>query len=231
MPPKIVPMGPPEPRRTPEPAGESLLGPVVPLRTGPSAELVEATKANLRRTGGEDGEEHPEASESTGDGKPENAVEEKPIAKAENKPGESAEWPKKHVIASGDTLSALADSYYGSSKSLPLILKANPQIKDPRAIRVGEVITIPEPPKPVADSSTPRPAEARPSGGSASADGKAAPAESGKTYRVRENDSFFSIAFSELGDGGRWTEIYKLNHELVKDDPKKLRPGMVLKMP
>jgi nucleoid-associated protein YgaU len=29
----------------------------------------------------------------------------------------------------------------------------------------------------------------------------------------------------------RWTEIFELNKELVKNDPKRLRPGMVIRLP
>lgn len=58
------------------------------------------------------------------------------------------------------------------------------------------------------------------------------PAEGGaRTYKVQSGDSFFGIAKTQLGNGARWKELFELNKALVKGDPNRLRPGMVLTMP
>lgn len=54
-----------------------------------------------------------------------------------------------------------------------------------------------------------------------------------KTYKVKRGDSYFKIAQKQLGRGGRWPEIWKLNKKSNKkfSNPNKLMPGWVLKMP
>ncbi len=57
-------------------------------------------------------------------------------------PTEEAEY---HVIAKGETLSALAKRYYGDSNAYPRIFEANREvIKDPDLIFVGQKIRIPK---------------------------------------------------------------------------------------
>lgn len=226
-----APMGPPEPKAASDSGDDSMFRPPVPLRTGPSPALVEATRENLRKAA-EGNDERPLDAGVTPSGARAPGGASPPGGASGNPAPPSETWPKKHRITEGDTLSALADSYYGSSKSLPLILAANPRISDPRALRVGDEITIPEPPKPAAtDGSAGKTAAAGLPGATAGPAGAGPTADGGKTYRVREGDSFYSIAAAELADATRWTEIYRLNRELVKDDPKRLRPGMVIKLP
>jgi nucleoid-associated protein YgaU len=54
--------------------------------------------------------------------------------------------------------------------------------------------------------------------------------ESPATYRVRPGDSLWRIADAELGDPGRWPEIYRLNRGTI-DSPDLLQPGWVLRLP
>ena len=57
-------------------------------------------------------------------------------------PTEEAEY---HIIAKGDTLSALAKRYYGDGNAYPRIFEANREvIKDPDLIFVGQKIRIPK---------------------------------------------------------------------------------------
>ena len=51
-----------------------------------------------------------------------------------------------------------------------------------------------------------------------------------KLYTVKEGDSFWEIAASQLGDGNRYKEIIKLNPNVSTND-KNLAVGMKLKMP
>ncbi|MEM7321105.1 MAG: LysM peptidoglycan-binding domain-containing protein [Pseudomonadota bacterium] len=48
-----------------------------------------------------------------------------------------------YTVRSGDTLSALAQTYYGDASLYPLIADANASITDPNVIRVGQTLSIP----------------------------------------------------------------------------------------
>jgi nucleoid-associated protein YgaU len=49
-----------------------------------------------------------------------------------------------HTVESGDTLSAVAQKYYGSSMKYPVIFEANkPMLSDPDKIYPGQVLRIP----------------------------------------------------------------------------------------
>lgn len=145
-------------------------------------------------------------------------------------------WPKKHEIAQGDTLSSLADRYYGSSTpdKIAHLLKANPQLKNPRSMKIGDQLTILAWDKPAATPPSgttavpPRGGAPVPTTPPPTAPAAAAP---GRTYQVSDGDSFYSIARAQLGNGARWQELLRLNEDLVKGDPKRLKPGMIIKLP
>lgn len=122
---------------------------------------------------------------------------------------------RTHTVQKGDTLAILAELYYGSQRYTGLLLEANPGL-DPAKLLIGTVLNVP--PGGVADSIPLKPAAT-------------SAASTGKTYIVAQGDSFYVIARDQLGDANRWPELLKLNTELVKGDPKKLRPGQVLRLP
>jgi nucleoid-associated protein YgaU len=51
------------------------------------------------------------------------------------------------------------------------------------------------------------------------------------TYTVREGDSLWKIAASQLGNGSRFEEIAKLNADVLKGRENNLTVGMQLKIP
>lgn len=51
-----------------------------------------------------------------------------------------------------------------------------------------------------------------------------------KTYTVISGDSLWKIAQQQLGNGSRWTEIYKLNVNIIKN-PSLIYPGQVFVLP
>lgn len=53
---------------------------------------------------------------------------------------------------------------------------------------------------------------------------------SGGTYTVKAGDTLSGIAKSELGDGGAYMKIFNANKDVL-DDPDKIKPGQVLKIP
>ena len=49
-----------------------------------------------------------------------------------------------YVVKSGDTPGSIAHKYYGKASHYDLILRANPQIKDPKQIPIGTKLRIPK---------------------------------------------------------------------------------------
>ncbi len=52
----------------------------------------------------------------------------------------------------------------------------------------------------------------------------------GSSYTVKSGDSLSKIAKNELGDGNAWQKIFEANRDVL-DDPDKIFPGQVLKLP
>jgi len=52
----------------------------------------------------------------------------------------------------------------------------------------------------------------------------------GSTYTVQKGDSLSKIAKNELGDANAWKKIFEANSDVL-DDPDKIFPGQVLKLP
>jgi nucleoid-associated protein YgaU len=50
------------------------------------------------------------------------------------------------------------------------------------------------------------------------------------TYTVKAGDTLSKIAKQHLGDGNAYMEIFNLNRDQL-DDPDKIKPGQVLKLP
>jgi nucleoid-associated protein YgaU len=125
----------------------------------------------------------------------------------------------KYTVVSGDSFARIAQKQYGSQKYTSFLIEANPQVKNPNRLKIGQVLNVP----PLSDTKDAaavvanRPTRAR------------NPNE--RTYVVQENDNFFDIALAQLGDGGRWPEIYERNKDEVGTDPMNLKPGQVLRLP
>ena len=49
-----------------------------------------------------------------------------------------------YVVKAGDTPGSIAQKFYGKASFYEIILKANPQIKDPRQIRIGTKVKVPK---------------------------------------------------------------------------------------
>lgn len=52
----------------------------------------------------------------------------------------------------------------------------------------------------------------------------------GSSYTVKSGDSLSKIAKNELGDANAWKKIFEANKDVL-DDPDKIFPGQVLKLP
>ena len=56
-------------------------------------------------------------------------------------PWDATQW---HVVQKGDTLSKIAQQYYGDASLYPKICEANRDVlKDPNLIRIGQKLRIP----------------------------------------------------------------------------------------
>lgn len=126
-----------------------------------------------------------------------------------------------HRVQQGDTMSSLAERYFGSAKYTRFLIASNPEIQDPNRLTVGMTIKIPAKP--------PQESAARTAATRKGSDKKSR--EQRKTYRVRPGDTFYGIAKDRLGDSSRWQELFELNKEVVHGDPKLLQVGQVLKLP
>src|SRR5579862_9152218 len=54
--------------------------------------------------------------------------------------------------------------------------------------------------------------------------------DSTRTYTVKAGDTLSKIAKDELGDASKYTKIFEANRDQL-DDPNKIKPGQVLKIP
>ena len=64
-------------------------------------------------------------------------------APAEAAPAAEDNGPAEVVVKPGDTLSGISKMFYGNAKYYDVILRANPQIKDPKKLKVGMKLVIP----------------------------------------------------------------------------------------
>jgi nucleoid-associated protein YgaU len=163
--------------------------------------------------------------------------------------------PKVYVVQQGDSISAIAKKVYGAQegnkqKNIDAIFEANRKtLASIDSLQVGQKLTIPPIAGSTAASSTPaevltdknftkvestspqhstantsKPATA------AKAEKPAAAAKSGSVYVVKEGDSLWKIAATQLGDGNRYREIVKVNSDVLSSEDD-IAVGMQLKMP
>ena len=130
-----------------------------------------------------------------------------------------------HRVQPGDTLSSLAQEYYGDTRYSTFLVESNRELTDPNVLRSGTIIRIPAIPADWTASLILNP--------TASDVGLSEPrGSSGKRYyTVRPGDSFYRIARTELGNASRWKELLALNNSLVHGDPTSLQPGQRLLLP
>lgn len=150
-------------------------------------------------------------------------------------PGANREMGR-HTVTSGDTLSKIAFTYYGSRSRRPIdaLIDANRGVlSDPDVLRIGMELVLPvvagfekshkgtaaRTPKAGPDAAEPRRPRTR-------AD------ETGpfRWYQIQKNDRYVSIARDELGDESRWKEIFELNKKAFPD-PSRIRSGVRIKLP
>ncbi|MEM9883219.1 MAG: LysM peptidoglycan-binding domain-containing protein [Planctomycetota bacterium] len=141
-----------------------------------------------------------------------------PVPELPSRPADRREAEVQTVtVAPGDTLSELAAEHLGTATRWEDLLAANDdQLQRPEQLRAGMQLRLP---------------------GAAIAEAPPAPLpqveaaeDPARTYTVAPGDSLARIARAELGDAGRWGELFELNAGLL-DRPEHVRPGMVLRLP
>jgi LysM repeat protein len=131
-------------------------------------------------------------------------------------PAAPAAASRTHTIAKGDTLSQIAQQYYGTARRWPDIVAANPGL-DPVRLYVGEEITIPNAGSAAAAAAAPR--------GSA---GSTDAATAGRSHTIAAGDTLSQISQRYYGTARRWQEIVDAN---PGTDPAKLHVGKTLVIP
>jgi nucleoid-associated protein YgaU len=159
-------------------------------------------------------------------------------------------WPKLYVVSEDDNLASIAKKLYGPEQgnkriNIDRIFEANRRLlKSPDEIYVGQKLIIPPPSNLTQDGSkidgvfSSTMFEKVESIGKKllSADGggtKTVPSTSSgqeRWYTVREDDNLWKIAAAQLGNGNRYTEIAKLNADII-DNENNIAVGMRLKIP
>ena len=145
-----------------------------------------------------------------------------------------------HTVAKGETGASIAKKYFGDPNKWKVIAAANGN-KDARRLKIGEVLRIPSGGgTSVADVGVKSPGvpntllppdkkvlPVNPDDG-ATEPVRPAPEAGGREVEVRSGDTLYEIARRELGDPNLYYKILKANPGL---DPKKIRPGMKVKLP
>lgn len=133
---------------------------------------------------------------------------------------------RTYTVQAGDSLYVISQRVLGSPKYVAAIQKANPKV-DPKRLRVGQVLNIPD----VAGPSTPA---AVPATSHTPADNAhAAPSGLGtaRTYTVQAGDTLHKISTKVYGNTAMWEKIYDLNRDVIGSKPSNLRVGMTLRLP
>jgi nucleoid-associated protein YgaU len=144
-------------------------------------------------------------------------AEKKPVEKEMVEPA-PVKKDLSHTVAKGENLSVISRKYYGHDKYWRTIQKANPSV-DPGNMQIGAILVIPNP-EIVKSGASPR----------KTTTAKAAPTN-GRTYTARKGDTLSAVASKMLGSAARWRQILDANRDLLRGEPRNLRPGMVLTIP
>ena len=141
--------------------------------------------------------------------------------------------PKIYIVQDGDRLSDIAKKLYGEKEgnrlvNITRIFEANRKLlKSADDIFIGQKLIIP--PLPASTSS-------REGAGVFSnqlfekVKSVGSRTEPGRWYVVKEDENLWKIAAEQLGNGSRYTEISKLNENILVDEDK-VDPGMRLRLP
>ncbi|MFA7486206.1 MAG: LysM peptidoglycan-binding domain-containing protein [Phycisphaerae bacterium] len=147
--------------------------------------------------------------------------------------------PATYIVKEGDNLADIAKSVYGPEEgnrrvNVDRIFQANRSVlRSPDQIYVGQKLTIPPLTSSPEQTASVLPADKfQPVSSVARANLITPPVsqDSIRFYVVKEGDHLWKISSEQLGNGTRYTEISKLNKDVLKDEDK-LVVGMRLRLP
>jgi nucleoid-associated protein YgaU len=127
----------------------------------------------------------------------------------------STTYPKTYAIQSGDTLSSIALTLYGSDRFWVEIAQANPTI-DPLKLKPGQTIKLPQP------------ADLRKTSNQRLVDNDSS---KGAQYTVRAGDNLSTIAQEFYKNSAMWRRIYNANKSKIGSNPDTLQAGVTLDIP
>jgi len=248
-----APAGPPAPLDEAEVTGRLAFGPVRVETPAPTAEAPSPSGTSPASEQAPAGTE-PAAVASAPGASPTPAAAASSEAQAESVPRASR---PTHVVAKGETLTAIARAYYGpeGARLWRRIWKANRKVlPNPNRLRPGLVLVIPG--LPVA-SAAPTGKESDRAAPAASASPRSEdgvprvtldelarrfrvrldegdltpePLSAPATYTVRKGDTFYGIARKVYGDPARAADLVRANRDRVPD-PTRLRVGQTIVLP
>jgi nucleoid-associated protein YgaU len=123
-------------------------------------------------------------------------------------------------VVSGDSPYSISVEVYGSGRYYKRILAANPGI-DPRHLKVGQLLVIPE------LNDTDRPASSSSTNSAAVSE----PVNTSTAYKVVSGDTLESISQKLYGTPQMVEKLYQANKSLIGPDENVLKIGWILKLP
>lgn len=154
---------------------------------------------------------------------------------ANSKPNSSTHQPTRsqvpfvfHDVKPGETMTAIAQHYYGDA-TLVHALAAYNGLTDPNALRANHRLRIPK------SADALRATQTRSSTQPSRTSQPPAAQQPQKpvvytTYTVQRGDTLSELSLKLLGTSRRWRELYELNRDVISD-PDNLLAGTVLKVP
>lgn len=135
--------------------------------------------------------------------------------------------PTTYTVVRGDSLSKIAQKFYGDSEKWVEISKAN-KLAKPSVIHTGNVLSIPK----LSDAAAPS-SQASSSGSTILGSGTQTTVKSGSTYTVVKGDTLWDLAQTAYGSGYEWYRIDQANSPIPRNAQGKplIVPGQNLKIP
>lgn len=123
---------------------------------------------------------------------------------------------RETTVRAGDTFATIAQRELGSRSLAPLIARANP-LKDPRRLRIGEVLRVPVDPANIQGLT---------------ADRRGEPREAPATieYTVQRGDTLGTIARRFYGSSRFTQALFEANRDRLRS-PDEVRLGQVIRIP
>lgn len=131
---------------------------------------------------------------------------------AKKSPQQPAAKMRTYTVKDGDLLGTIARRYLGNANRWPLIVAANPGIKDPKRLRVGMQLRLPVM---AVDTGT-------------RSRNKAVASGAYRAYKVRKGDSFERISLKFFGSTNRVSDLKAMNPHVPEH---RMRIGKEIKIP